>query len=70
MLSAILLLAGLVLIGCVQGENNIYYDPAIVSQAPTFWSVLLYLAYGVLLSLPIAIDIGERYSWKSFVSKA
>ncbi len=70
MLSAILLLAGLVLIGCVQGENNIYYYPAIVIQSPTFWSVLLYLAYGVLLSLPIAIDIGERYSWKSFVSKA
>lgn len=69
MLGFVLLLTALVAVGCFQGQNNIYYYPAIVIHPPTLWSAVSSIAYGLLLFLPLAIDLGENYSWKSFVSK-
>ena len=55
--------------GCLCGENNILYYPAIVFPTATFRSALVFIAYLLLLTTPIAIDIKGELTWKLLSSK-
>lgn len=62
-------LSALVIWGCVCGDNDILYYPAVVFPAVTPRSVLADAAYGLLLAVPIAIDIKGELTWKLLSSR-
>ncbi len=69
LLTLILTLTGIVIAGCTQKVNSILYYPRIRFRDVTALSVLVYIAYGILLVLPIGIELlGER-KWKRLYSK-
>ncbi len=68
-LTAIAALSFVVALGCYFDMNNILYYPAIVIDNITAMSVLVYLAYFILLMIPVIIDLLEEYKWKSLSSR-
>ncbi len=64
----IISLSVIVALGCYCGMNNIIYYPDIVMEKINLWSINVYLAYFVLLMIPVIIDLLEEYKWKSLSS--
>ena len=63
-LGVLLALLAVVLLGAATGQNNIVYFPRIVVPPVTWWSVLVYLAYGALCLLPLMMEGWEAYKWR------
>lgn len=63
-LTGILILAGIVIFGCIQGENKILYYPRIVFGEIRLFSIFIYAAYLLLLTLPVFIDVQGEMKWK------
>lgn len=68
-LTIIAFLSLIVSMGCYFGMNNIIYYPAIGIEHITIMSVIVYLAYFILLIIPVIIDLLEEYKWKSLSSR-
>lgn len=68
-LTIIVTLSSIVSVGCYFGMNNIIYYPAIDIEHITIMSAVVYIAYFILLMIPITIDLLEEYKWKSLSSK-
>lgn len=53
----------IVLIGAWLGENNIKYNPAIVYKKISIISIVVYVAYFLLLITPVILNIMEDIKW-------
>lgn len=53
----------IVLIGAFLGENNIKYNPAIVYKKISAVSIVVYVAYFLLLIMPVILNIMEDIKW-------
>ncbi|QNM05709.1 energy-coupling factor transporter transmembrane component T [Qiania dongpingensis] len=69
MLTSIAALSGIVIYGCFQKVNSILYYPRIVFREVTALSAVVYIAYGILLLLPIYIELQGEIKWKHLYSK-
>ena len=68
-LAAILLLVGCLILLMVMGAVKYRYFPSMKGELLTVKSVLFYVFYFVLMSTPIAVNVGEVIRWKSLRSK-
>lgn len=68
-LTIIAFLSLVVSLGCYFGMNNIIYYPYIDICHITIMSIIVYLAYFILLMIPVIIDLLEEYKWKSLSSR-
>lgn len=50
-------------------DLNFYYYPEIAEIKLNFLTMVAYLSYLLMLSLPILIEVREEYRWKSLISK-
>lgn len=64
-LSIIILLIGIVLVGGLLGVNRVVFFPIIKLAKITWFSVISYIAYGILCLIPIILDVLEEFKWKS-----
>ncbi len=53
----------IVLIGACLGENNIKYNPEIVYKEISAISIVVYIAYFLLLIMPVILNILEDIKW-------
>ncbi len=63
-------LVAVVLLGAATGENDILYFPRIVVKPLSWWSAVVYLAYGALCLLPLILEGLEAYKWHRLRCKA
>lgn len=63
-LSIILSLIGIVLIGGVAGANKVVFYPTIELAEATLFSIISYIAYGLLCLMPVILDVLEELKWK------
>lgn len=68
-LSGVVILAGMVIIGCFLGENQMLFYPALVYKPITWFSIAVYIAYAVLTFLPTILFVREEIRWKSYSAK-
>lgn len=69
LLTVILLFVGVVVAGCTKGENNILYYPQIIFNSTSVVTVVTMIAYLLLLTLPMIIDVRGELIWKSLSLK-
>lgn len=63
---AMFLLGITVVIGCCLGKTDIYYYPSIYIPKTDIYTIIVGLAYFLLLILPIVIDIKGEIKWKQY----
>lgn len=63
LLLLMLLLGGIVVTACALGQTSIYYYPAIRLPGLTLLQAISLPAYGLLIALPIALDLREARKW-------
>ena len=68
-LSAMAILIITIISGFVLGENNIKYFPTVLMKDITPFSILVYIAYGLLCLFPLILDIKEDIKWQQLKSK-
>ena len=69
-MTGIMAFMGLVVVaGIVTKTIYFLYYPMIVINKITVWSVLVYLSYGALCLLPVAINLTEDIKWHYWKSK-
>ncbi|MDF2567171.1 MAG: energy-coupling factor transporter transrane protein EcfT [Oscillospiraceae bacterium] len=69
LLSLTILLTAIVLTGTGLGSTAFLFYPKITHMSFTPFSVVVYVAFGVLCFLPFLIEVKENMKWKYFVSK-
>ncbi|WP_422657724.1 energy-coupling factor transporter transmembrane component T [Paenibacillus sp. EC2-1] len=68
-LSLLIGLTVIVLLGAFRGENTIRYFPSIKMMEITVYSVLVYISYFLLCTVPVIINMVEAMKWKYIESK-
>lgn len=63
-LLSLLILISLILIGTGMGVNSIYYYPAIVTKEISPFSIMVFVAYGLLCIFPVIVNVMEDLKWK------
>lgn len=62
-------LIGWVTVGAFRGENTIRFFPSVKAAEVTWYSITVYIAFGLLSMLPIIVNVVEGLKWKSIASK-
>lgn len=65
-LSGVVTLAGVVIIGCFLGENEMLFYPVLVYKPITWFSIVVYIAYAILSFLPAILFVREEIRCKSY----
>ncbi|TDL48137.1 energy-coupling factor transporter transmembrane protein EcfT [Paenibacillus dendritiformis] len=68
----LLIMTGLiawVTVGAFLGENTIRFFPSVKRVEVTWYSITVYIAFGLLSMLPIIVNVVEGLKWKSIASK-
>ena len=58
-----LLLSAAVIFGCINGAGEYYYFPAVSQIGTGFAEILAYIAFSLLCSFPLIIDLKEGRKW-------
>ena len=69
MLLLILALAAFLLPGCFRGENAMYYYPGIYIKPVNYLFVVSACGYGLLLLLPMGVELWGEKKWKQLMYK-
>jgi len=68
MLAVMLLLVTSILIGAAKGENTMRFFPSVKMVDISLFSIVIYLAYFILVLLPVIVNIVEAMKWKRIES--
>lgn len=56
-------LGSIVLLGSISGVIRVLYFPIIVLNETTIWSIIVYITYGILCSIPLIVNVMEDIKW-------
>lgn len=68
-LTAILILASVILAGLLWGASDVKYYPEIVLSEFSFFGVIVYLSYFLLMAFPLIFSLTEDLKWYRLKSK-
>jgi len=70
MLAVMLLLVTCILIGAAKGENTMRFFPSVKMVDISLFSIVIYMAYFMLVLLPVIVNIVEAMKWKRIESNS
>lgn len=68
-LIVILMLSAIVIVGKVMGELDFICFPMIQISEFSIYGLMIFVAYFILLSMPVLIEVGEVLKWRAIKSK-
>lgn len=68
-LTAILILVSVIFAGLLMGEGRINYYPAIVLSDFSFFGLVVYISYFLLMAFPLIFSLTEDFKWYRLKSK-